>query len=136
MAVKPEPIFIKHTDNTPEVFFDPRTNVLAFTGSCFPNNSIEFFEPVFNWLKGYGAHFPQEPLKLIVAINYMNTAANKQLIILINELKQLRDAGAFSRLDAIWIYELHDEDTEMGGRDIERLTGVPVTLICLNKQLL
>jgi hypothetical protein len=91
---------------------------------------------VFNWIKGYGAHFPQEPLKLIVAINYMNTAANKQLIILINELKQLRDAGAFSRLDAIWIYELHDEDTEMGGRDIERLTGVPVTLICLNKQLL
>lgn len=134
--MKQEPIFIKHTDNTPEVLFDLRTNVFAFTGSCFPSNSIEFFEPVFFWLESYKASFAKEPLKLTVAINYMNTAANKQLIILITKLKALVDSGTIPRLDVIWIYELHDEDTEMGGRDIERLLDVPVTLICLNKQLL
>ncbi|MBX3101938.1 MAG: DUF1987 domain-containing protein [Bacteroidetes bacterium] len=134
--MKPEPIFVTHTDNTPEVLYDVRTHVLAFTGSCFPSNSIDFFEPILKWVDDYTPLFPKEPLKLLVAINYMNTSANKQLFILVSKLKQKIEAGFFPRLDVVWVYELHDEDTEMGGRDIERLGGVSVTLICLNKQLI
>lgn len=44
---------IKAKKDSPEVNFDPETNIFKVVGICHPENVTLFFQPVIEWLDNY-----------------------------------------------------------------------------------
>ncbi len=44
---------IAETDETPKIIFDKVRQVFEVSGRSFPEDSVEFYTPVFQWLKQY-----------------------------------------------------------------------------------
>ena len=50
-----EPISIVGTPKTPTVHFDNEKGKVEIKGRSIPENSIEFYKPLVDWLEGDGA---------------------------------------------------------------------------------
>jgi hypothetical protein len=48
-----EPIIIEGTPKTPTVKFDASAGVFEIKGRSIPENSVEFYKPLVDWLDGY-----------------------------------------------------------------------------------
>jgi len=85
-----EPLIIKATEDTPEVYFDPEKEVFEISNVSLPENAIEFYAPILNWLKQYKAA-PNPKTVFDFNIEYLNTASSKQvfeLIFLIDKINE------------------------------------------------
>ena len=50
---KMEPIIIEGTPKTPTVKFDSTEGVFEIKGRSIPENSVEFYKPLVDWLDSY-----------------------------------------------------------------------------------
>jgi len=48
-----EPISFEGTPKTPTVNFNPDTGIVEIKGRSIPENSIEFYKPLVDWLEEY-----------------------------------------------------------------------------------
>ena len=48
-----ESLFIKETNRTPEVIFDLDKMDFRISGKAIPEDSIDFFSPIFDWMEEY-----------------------------------------------------------------------------------
>ena len=48
-----EPIIIEGTPKTPTVKFDSAEGVFEIKGRSIPENSVEFYKPLVDWLDNY-----------------------------------------------------------------------------------
>ena len=48
-----ESLLITATDSTPEINFDLESNCLKIEGESYPENTTQFYGPVFTWLREY-----------------------------------------------------------------------------------
>jgi hypothetical protein len=48
-----EPIIIEGTSKTPTVKFDSNEGVFEIKGRSIPENSVEFYKPLVDWLDAY-----------------------------------------------------------------------------------
>jgi len=74
------------TLHTPEVQIDLTKGIILLRGSCFPENAIEFFEPILKFLRENLSKSPTSSLKLHLELTYINSAARKALWQLVNFL--------------------------------------------------
>ena len=49
-----EPLIIEGTAKTPNVKFDGGQGLIEVKGRSIPENSIEFYKPLVDWLEEYG----------------------------------------------------------------------------------
>ena len=42
---------IERTDITPEIILDASANEIIMTGECLPENAVDFFSPILEWLE-------------------------------------------------------------------------------------
>lgn len=91
---------IPRTSSTPQIFFHEVTGILAFSGESFPENSFEFYAPVFAWLRDYLAE--HDELKLDINISYMNSSSTKCLLDILDILEENHGKGA--RIALVWRY--------------------------------
>lgn len=92
---------LEATRSTPSFHFDPESGVLAIAGESYPENSFEFFAPIFTWLKATLAEVAA--FRLEFAISYMNSSSIKCVL---DMLDLLEDAGAKgTRVEVAWYYD-------------------------------
>ncbi len=48
-----EKLIIGHTEDTPNVRFEPETGVFCIEGRSLPENAVAFYNPILDWLKQY-----------------------------------------------------------------------------------
>ncbi len=48
-----EPIIIEGTPKTPTIKFDAKEGVFEIKGRSIPENSVEFYKPLVDWLENY-----------------------------------------------------------------------------------
>jgi hypothetical protein len=48
-----EPIIIEGTPKTPTVKFDSAQGIFEIKGRSIPENSVEFYKPLVDWLESY-----------------------------------------------------------------------------------
>ena len=48
-----EPIIVEGTPKTPAVKFDAEAGILEIKGRSIPENAIEFYRPLVDWLEAY-----------------------------------------------------------------------------------
>ncbi len=118
-------LYLPKTAKTPEIILDPKQRVFEITGRSIPENSVEFYRPVMEWLDAYQKD-PEGPLPLTVKLEYFNTSSSKCLIDLFRKLEKIHKRHAVL---IRWFYEEQDEDMKEAGEDFQDILKVPVEMV-------
>ncbi|MBN2892047.1 MAG: DUF1987 domain-containing protein [Bacteroidales bacterium] len=97
---------IEATESTPEIILDRDINLYRISGDILPENSFDFFEPIFDWFNDYIEN-PDEKFILEFSINIINTSSTRRLVYLFKLLEKLADKGTYVKI--IWIHLPDDE---------------------------
>ena len=111
---------------TPSVDFNEEEGVLQLKGRSIPENSIEFFKPLIDWVESY-ARNPKNETKVHVQLEYFNTSSSKCILDLFKKLENIRNTG--HEVKVLWHYEEDDEDMMEAGEDYKAIINVPFEMI-------
>ena len=118
-----EKLDVKGGEDTPNVLFDNETKTLKISGKSFPDNVIEFYNPIINWLKDY-AESPFSQTNVILSFDYFNTASAKVILDILQVLGSIHKKGAV--VDIKWLYDKDDEDMEQAGHRYSKVANIPM----------
>jgi hypothetical protein len=121
-----ENLLINATDRTPEITFDLSSNVMQVRGVLIPEDTIEFFRPVFFWLNEY-AKDPKPTTVVNISLEYFNTSSSKSLLDLFNTFSMIQKTGK-SEVTVNWVYEVDDVDMLEVGEDYQRMVELSIHL--------
>ena len=118
-------LIINDSIKTPTVVFDI-TGILEIKGKSIPENSLEFYRPVFEWLDIYSKS-PAPKTELKISLEYFNTSSSKCLLDILRRLETINLSGK-SAVKVLWFYDADDEDMMEAGEDYQALVKVPFEL--------
>lgn len=121
-----EALSIIGTAKTPTVTFDANKGVLEVKGRSIPENAIEFYKPMVDWLDEY-ADKPIELTKVNVQLEYFNTSSSKCILDVFKKLEAIHKGNGEVVIN--WYYEEDDEDMLEAGEDYESIIRVPFKMI-------
>ncbi|HOK51949.1 MAG TPA: DUF1987 domain-containing protein [Bacteroidales bacterium] len=125
---------IESTKFTPGIVLDPHTNVLEFYGFSLPENAIEFYQPVINWITKYKndvlslSNYPQ--IHVIFKLSYYNSSSLRKLIEIFTLFSEMYHKGV--PITISWQYVSEDPSMAESGKEIGEITKIPVTLVAYN----
>lgn len=122
-----EPLIIDESIKTPGIAFNPGSGILEIKGKSIPENSLEFYKPVFDWLDKYKAS-PADSTEIRVQLEYFNTSSSKCLLDIFRKLEPLHQIKP-NGIKVCWYYEEDDEDMMEAGDDYQALVKLPFELI-------
>ena len=123
-------IFIEGTPKTPNVSFDKEKGALLLKGRSIPENSIEFYKPLVDWLDSYSSS-PQPKTVCEIQLEYFNTSSSKCLLDLFKKMEGMNKDG--NEIVINWYYEEDDEDMLEAGEDYQSIINVPFKMIELEE---
>ncbi len=115
-----ERYFVEATKMTPQIELDPDKKVFSLTGNSRPENPMQFYKPMFEWLNAF---FEETSEKMIfeVKMDYFNTSTSKILL----DLFELFEKFAESKdLHVIWYYQSDDEEMQEAGEELLDLVEI------------
>lgn len=124
-------IQIEGTPKTPTVEFDSNSGVLLVKGRSIPENSIEFYKPMIDWIDSY-AGSPQENTVVNIQLEYFNTSSSKCILDVFKKLETISSQGKAIVIN--WHYEEDDEDMLEAGEDYEAIINIPFKMIEIEEE--
>ena len=121
-----EPLIIEGTPKTPAVNFNHETGIIEIKGRSIPENSIEFYKPLVDWLEEY-AKTPGKVTKVNMHLEYFNTSSSKCILDVFKKLEAIHKNK--NEVIINWYYEEDDEDMLEAGEDYESIIRVPFKMI-------
>jgi SiaC family regulatory phosphoprotein len=121
-----ESISIEGTPKTPTVNFDATTGIIEVKGRSIPENSIEFYRPLVEWLEEYSKE-PQNVTTVNIQLEYFNTSSSKCILDVFKKLEAIKKAR--NEVVINWYYEEDDEDMLEAGEDYESIIRIPFKMI-------
>ena len=120
-------INIEGTPKTPDIKLDQAAGLIEISGRSIPENSIEFYKPIMDWLNEYGDNAQSETTVNIV-LEYFNTSSSKCILDVFKKIEGIHKGGK-STMVINWHYEEDDEDMLEAGEDYESIIDVPFKMI-------
>lgn len=117
-----ESIFLKGSDDTPEVLFDKAKGIFEISGRSLPEDIVKFYQPIQKWLKEY-VEDPNDETEFVFHLDYFNTSSTRKIIELIFELENIQKKG--KKVKVIWKYASDDELMEEKGSEIKSVIKLP-----------
>lgn len=124
-------IFLEKTNSTPYISFDISNGLFEIKGNSIPEDPIEFYTPVWNWLE----EFSREPIPGItmnVDLEYFNTSSAKCIHKIFKILEKMNKEREDVDVIINWYYNEEDEDMFDAGRGYEDFIKIPFLLIRKN----
>ena len=119
-------ISIEGTPKTPTINFDMNKGALEIKGRSIPENSIEFYKPLVDWLEKYAAK-PQPQTLVNIQLEYFNTSSSKCILDVFKKLEAIHKKGSETVIN--WHYEEDDEDMLEAGEDYQAIINVPFKMV-------
>ena len=113
-----ESLRISKTDDTPEITFDKAKGKFEISGRSLPEDSVEFFLPVFQWIALY-AKDPNPTTEFVFKLEYVNTASSKMVQDILAALEKIRG------MKVVWYFDDDDEDMEEMGIELAEIVEIP-----------
>ena len=88
-----EPINIEGSPKTPSIKFDIEKGILEIRGRSIPENSIEFYKPLVDWLDEYSKD-PVKKTQVNIHLEYFNTSSSKCILDVFKKLEAIHKAKA------------------------------------------
>jgi len=127
-----EKLVISETKDTPEVIFDPKSNLFSLSGVCHPENITKFYEPIFSWLENFKKEIKPdsnlEPIELSIFFKYVNSASYKYLLTFLQVVEGLVPLGL--PVNVTWYYEPEDVDMREAGVELFDFSGIKLPYTC------
>jgi hypothetical protein len=121
-----EPIIIEGTPKTPTIHFDSKEGVFEIKGRSIPENSVEFYKPLNEWLDSY-MQSPLDKTSVNIRLEYFNTSSSKCILDVFKRLEAIHRAKHDVEIN--WYYEEDDEDMLEAGEDYDSIIKVPFKMI-------
>ena len=121
-----ELLSIEGTPKTPTVTMNPNTGVIEIKGRSIPENSIEFYKTIIDWIDEYSKS-PQPNTVVNIQFEYFNTSSSKCILDVFKKFEMLKKNKADVVIN--WYYEEDDEDMLEAGEDYESIIKVPFKMI-------
>lgn len=116
-------IRIEGSPKTPTVNFLAQEGVLDIKGRSIPENSIEFYKPLIDWIESYSKS-PQNKTTVNIQLEYFNTSSSKCILDLFKKLEAVNNEIVIN-----WFYEEDDEDMLEAGEDYDAIINIPFKMI-------
>jgi len=121
-----ETLIIEGSPKTPSVKFDVE-GTLEIKGRSIPENSIEFYKPMVDWLDTYSTK--SKPVTNVnIQLEYFNTSSSKCILDVFKKLEGIHKSGS-SQIVINWHYEEDDEDMLEAGEDYQAIISVPFKMV-------
>jgi len=121
-----EPIIIEGTPKTPSIRFDAREGIFEIKGRSIPENSVEFYKPLNEWLDLY-MQGPLDKTVVNIRLEYFNTSSSKCILDVFKRLEAIHRSKHDVEIN--WYYEEDDEDMLEAGEDYDSIIKVPFKMI-------
>lgn len=126
---------IESTKFSPGVILDPGQYVLEFYGFSLPENAIEFYEPVINWLKSFQEYLKDKnkesiEVNVIFKLIYYNSSSLRQLLDIFNILSEIHHSGVPTIIT--WQYDSEDPAMAENGNELADIAKVPINVVAYN----
>ena len=121
-----ESISLEGTPKTPTVNLNATTGIIEIKGRSIPENSIEFYRPLVEWLEDYSKE-PQKLTTVNIQLEYFNTSSSKCILDVFKKLEAIKKAR--NEVIINWYYEEDDEDMLEAGEDYESIIRIPFKMI-------
>jgi len=121
-----EAIFIEGTPKTPTVNFNSEAGIFEIKGRSIPENSIEFYKPLVDWLDKY-ASSPLDKTEVNIQLEYFNTSSSKCILDVFKKLEKVTQTN--KEIVINWHYEEDDEDMLEAGEDYQSILKIPFKMI-------
>ncbi len=119
------------TPKTPEIRFDAGKGIIEIRGRSIPENAIEFYKPMVDWLEKYSKNPAKETI-VNFQLEYFNTSSSKCILDLFKKLETIHKESRSVIVN--WYYEEDDEDMLEAGEDYESIIRIPFTMIEMEEQ--
>jgi len=124
---------IESTAITPEVNFDIDNNTLTLLKVSKPENAIEFYRPLFDFIDRFEKNVVKpkqvDHITIEFKFDYFNTSSAKVIHQLLTKFKKISQMGI--KIDVNWYYPDDDEDMLEDGQMISEAQGMPFNYISL-----
>ena len=117
---------IEGTPKTPTVRFDASKGTIEVKGRSIPENSIEFYRVLVDWLEAY-AKEAQPQTQVNIQLEYFNTSSSKCILDVFKKLETIHKANQGVTIN--WFYDEDDEDMLEAGQDYESIIRIPFKMI-------
>jgi hypothetical protein len=121
-----EPIIIEGTPKTPSIKFDEKEGIFEIKGRSIPENSVEFYKPLNEWLDNY-MQTPLDKTVVNIRLEYFNTSSSKCILDVFKRLEAIHRSKHDVEIN--WFYEEDDEDMLEAGEDYDSIIKVPFKMI-------
>ena len=118
--------------DTPEIYFDPTTNIFSVSGISHPENAKEFYQDIVDWLDDFYEEIKdKQDSKIIVDFNfkYINSASYKYLREVMKRIANFQNNGI--KVEVIWNYHEEDEDLLNEGMVLFELPEINLKYRCI-----
>ena len=119
-------IIIEPSQKTPTINFNSSTGVLEIAGRSIPENSVEFYRPILDWLDTYNAS-PAAKTEFVFKLEYFNTSSSKCILDIFRKLETVAKSGF--EITIKWFYDEDDEDMQESGEDFQEIIKIPFEMI-------
>lgn len=120
-------LFLAKTKSTPEINFDKNKNYLKIEGESYPENSFEFYEPIFEWLEKYLKEIKNETVILDISLSYLNTSSTKSIMCILDILEESYEDD--KNIIINWYYEKENELSYEIAEDFKEYLEIPLNLV-------
>lgn len=114
---------LEGTAKTPTIDFNASGDLLI-KGRSIPENSVEFYKPIIDWLTDYNSSSPAQT-NVKIQLEYFNTSSSKCILDVFKKLSVLEN----TKLKIAWYYEEDDEDMLEAGEDYQAIIGIEFEMI-------
>jgi len=121
-----KPLLIEGTPQTPSMRFDLNRGLLEIKGISIPENPVEFYKPLIEWLEQYISK-PANKTKMNIHLEYFNTSSSKCFLEIFKKLEVIHKAK--HNVVVNWYYVEDDEDMLAAGEDFESVLCIPFNII-------
>jgi hypothetical protein len=128
----PKKLIIKRTASSPKIYFDPYNNIYEISGESRPDDVPGFYEPVLKWLEEFSIHLDNlnistKPIEFVFNFEYFNSLSAKYILDLCKQLANISSKA--KNIIMKWHYEEDDMDMLEAGREMSRISKIPVEFI-------
>lgn len=116
----------------PGIILDKNTGRFEISGKTCPEDAIEFYDPVFDWLDEYAKN-PNDETVFNFRLTYFNTVSSKIIMMIMLRLEEISEEG--HSVEIKWFYPEDDEDLEEAGEDYQGMLSLDFELIEYDDEL-
>lgn len=125
--------YLEATPKTPKLSFDGERGDFEISGRSIPENSIEFYKPLLDWLDEYTERTTaNSEISMVVKLEYFNTSSSKCLVEIFRRLEKLHKNGNKTKIE--WYFDEEDEDMQESGEDFKEIIKLPIEMVMIKEE--